>query len=88
MTSGKLYLIPSFLAPVDPDKVFPAVNIALMSEIKYFVVEELRTARRFLKACNRSIDIDRLHFEVLNEHTDSWPCRPCSNRLLRVTTWA
>ena len=71
MTSGKLYLIPSFLAPVDPDKVFPAVNIALMSEIKYFVVEELRTARRFLKACNRSIDIDSLHFEVLNEHTDS-----------------
>jgi len=70
MSAGKLYLFPSFLAPVNPDEVFPAANIALLSKVKYFVVEELRTARRFLKACDRSIDIDSLHFEVLNEHTD------------------
>jgi len=69
MSAGKLYLFPSFLAPVNPDEVFPAANIALLSKVKYFVVEELRTARRFLKACDRSIDIDSLHFEVLNEHT-------------------
>ena len=70
MTKGKLYLFPSFLAPVKPEEVFPAANIALLSRVKYFVVEELRTARRFLKACDRSIDIDSLHFEALNEHTD------------------
>ena len=70
MSAGKLYLFPSFLAPVNPHEVFPAANIALLSKVKYFVVEELRTARRFLKACDRSIDIDSLHFEVLNEHTD------------------
>lgn len=33
------------------------------------MVEELRTARRFLKACDKSIDIDSLQFSVLNEHT-------------------
>lgn len=70
MSTGKLYLFPSFLAPVKPEDVFPAANIALLSEVKYFVVEELRTARRFLKACDRNIDIDTLHFDVLNEHTD------------------
>lgn len=70
MSTGKLYLFPSFLAPVKPEDVFPAANIALLSEMKYFVVEELRTARRFLKACDRNIDIDTLHFDVLNEHTD------------------
>jgi len=53
MSAGKLYLFPSFLAPVNPDEVFPAANIALLSKVKYFVVEELRTARRFLKACDR-----------------------------------
>ncbi len=70
MSKGKIYLFPSFLSPVNPEAVFPAGNIALLAQVKYFVVEELRTARRFLKACDRSIDIDALHFEVLNEHTD------------------
>ena len=69
--AGKLYLIPSFLSPVAPDRVFPAYNIALLPQIQYYVVEELRTARRFLRACCHDIDIDSLHFEVLNEHTDA-----------------
>ena len=69
MAFGKIYLFPSLLAPGHPASVLPAANIALISEVKYFVVEELRTARRFLKSCNRAIDIDSLHFEVLNEHT-------------------
>ena len=62
--------MPSNLTPGgNPAEVLPARNIQLVSTIKYFVVEELRTARRFLKACDRSIDIDSLHFDVLNEHT-------------------
>ena len=52
-----------------PADVLPERNIKLISTIKYFVVEELRTARRFIKACDRSIVIDDLHFDVLNEHT-------------------
>lgn len=52
-----------------PLEVLPARNIELIRAVRYFVVEELRTARRFLKACDRSIVIDDLHFEVLNEHT-------------------
>lgn len=67
--TGKIYLFPSLLAPVAPADVLPARNIELIAGIRYFVVEELRTARRFLKACDRSIDIDALHFDVLNEHT-------------------
>ncbi len=68
---GTLYLFPSLLADTAPQQVLPAGNIELISTVKYFVVEELRTARRFLKACNRAIDIDSLSFEVLNEHTDT-----------------
>ncbi len=57
------------MAPVAPSEVLPARNLELVRSVRYFVVEELRTARRFLKACDRSIVIDDLHFEVLNEHT-------------------
>lgn len=69
MKHGTLYLFPSLLSPVPVSEVLPQYNIELIRKIKYFVVEELRTARRFLKACDRSIDIDSLHFEELNEHT-------------------
>lgn len=66
---GRIILFPSLLSPVSPEDVLPAANIAQIREVKFFVVEELRTARRFLKSCDRSIDIDSLQFNVLNEHT-------------------
>ncbi len=69
MGKGKIYLFPSFLAQTGCDDVLPRHNTELLRSIRYFVVEELRTARRFIKACDRDIDIDSLHFEVLNEHT-------------------
>lgn len=69
MPKGRIILFPSFLSPCPTSEVLPQRNIELISAVKYFVVEELRTARRFLKACDRSIDIDTLHFDVLNEHT-------------------
>lgn len=67
--AGRIILFPSLLAPVPPENVLPPLNISLISKVKYFVVEELRTARRFLKACDKSIVIDELNFSVLNEHT-------------------
>lgn len=67
---GRVYLFPSQLSVAVPvASVVPAGNIELIRQVKYFVVEELRTARRFLKACDKSIDINSLHFEILNEHT-------------------
>ncbi len=52
-----------------PAQVLPAENIAVAQKLKYFIVENLRTARRFLKACDRNIDIDSLTFYELNRHT-------------------
>lgn len=69
MPKGRLILFPSLLAPVSPAEVLPQKNLELIRSVKFFVVEELRTARRFLKACDRNIDIDSLSFSVLNEHT-------------------
>ncbi len=67
--SPKLYLIPVPLSEGPACKVLPQFNIELLHTITYFVVENLRSARRFLKLCDRAIDIDALHFVELNEHT-------------------
>ncbi len=70
MTEAGLYLIPCQLSDVPLDKVLPAYNLEVVRGIKHFVVEGVRSARRFLKKCDRSIDIDSLTFNELNEHTD------------------
>lgn len=69
MIEPALYLIPVQLSDCDLSQVLPATNLALVREIKHFVVENVRSARRFLKKCSRDIDIDSLTFYELNEHT-------------------
>ena len=65
-----MYLFPVPLSAGNLSDVLPAYNISIISDIKYFIVENLRSARRFLKQCNRDIDIDSLTFYELNGHTD------------------
>jgi 16S rRNA (cytidine1402-2'-O)-methyltransferase len=69
--SGILYLFPVTLAECPPEKVIPAWNISLLSEIRHFIVEDIRSARRFLKKAVPELDINDCHFLLLNEHTDS-----------------
>ena len=65
-----LYLIPVTLGGGDAGRVLPAYNHDVVCSIRHFIVEDLRSARRFLKAVDRAIDIDALTFRELNEHTD------------------
>jgi len=69
MTEAALYLIPVGLSDAELDRVLPAANLQVVREIKHFIVENVRSARRFLKKCDRSIDIDSLTFYELNRHT-------------------
>jgi 16S rRNA (cytidine1402-2'-O)-methyltransferase len=70
MTSaGKLYLIPAPLGEGLPETVIPAGTLDLLRTIRHFVVEELRTARRYLSRVNVGAPIDSLVFFELNEHT-------------------
>lgn len=69
MIEAALYLIPVQLSDVELDDVLPSRNMRIVSQIKHFVVENVRSARRFLKKCDRSIDIDSLTFAELNRHT-------------------
>lgn len=64
-----LYLLPVTLSDSMPTEVMPSRNIEVARSVRHFIVENLRSARRFLKKCDRTIDIDSLTFSVLDEHT-------------------
>ncbi|MBQ9386526.1 MAG: SAM-dependent methyltransferase [Bacteroidaceae bacterium] len=69
MISG-LYLIPNLLGETPVEQVLPPYNREIILGIRHFIVEDVRTARRFLKLVDRSIDIDQLTFYTLNKHTN------------------
>ena len=67
--SASLFLIPTTLGDTAHDRVFPAYNREVILSIRHFIVENVRTARRFLKREEPSLVIDELTFYELNKHT-------------------
>ncbi len=68
--AGVVYLIP---CPIDPEgevyDVVPARNREIIAQLDYFIVENVRSARRFLSKAKIGKPIDGLEFVELNEHT-------------------
>jgi 16S rRNA (cytidine1402-2'-O)-methyltransferase len=64
-----LYLFPSVLGDTSPHEVLSGTALRTIKRIRHFVVEDVRTSRRLLRAIDRKIDIDGLIFHELNEHT-------------------
>ncbi len=67
---GKLYLIPSPLGENDPMEVIPLPVLKSLEGFRTFVVEEVRTARRYLSKAGLKGRIGELQFFELNEHTE------------------
>ena len=68
MTKGKLYLIPVPIA-ADAAHTIP-VQVHQSFELKYFVVERLKTARRMMRTIGFKGDFDQLHFQELDKHAE------------------
>ena len=67
--SGTLYLIPCPIADeTAPWDVLPAADRAVIDALDYFIVENTRSARRFLSRAGVARPIDTLEFRELNEH--------------------
>ena len=64
-----LYLLPVTLGDTPWEKVLPGYNKEIIVGIRHFIVEDVRSARRFLKKVDKDIDIDALTFYPLNKHT-------------------
>jgi len=67
--TGTLYLIPVPLGPTAPQESLPANVLATVRVLTYFVVEQAKTARAFLKAAGTDTPLQELQLEELNEHT-------------------
>ncbi len=67
---ANLYLIPITLGESELESVIPGTHREIILSVSHFIVENVRTARRFLKKVDREINIDSLHFYELNKHTD------------------
>jgi 16S rRNA (cytidine1402-2'-O)-methyltransferase len=67
--NGKIYLIPVTLGGADYSDVIPPKAIAITRVIRYFIVEEVRSARRYLRLIDKEFPIEEANFEILNEHT-------------------
>ena len=69
--NSTLYLIPSPLGEETIEAVIPAAVLSRLKSIKTFVVEETRTARRYLSEAGLKGHIQELEFRELNEHTSA-----------------
>lgn len=68
---GKLYLIPVTLGDFETaHSVLPVFNKEIINTIEFFIVEQTRTARRFLSAVGHRLPIDQLTFFELNKYTN------------------
>ena len=67
---GRLILFPVPIGAEDVEASLPAYNLQLLNGCHTFIVEELRTARRFLKHVGYQQSIDETTFYILNEHTE------------------
>lgn len=62
-------MIPCPIGDTPPYDVLPAANKEVMARLDYFIVENARSARRFLSRADTGRPIDSLEFSELNEHT-------------------
>ena len=67
---GKLYLIPATIGEAPVNNVIPHYVQEIIQEIRVYIVENERTARRLLIKMGIKTPIDDLQFFVLNKHTD------------------
>ena len=70
MSEAVLYLFPTPIADIEINQCLPEENQKLLQECDSFVVEQVRTARRFLRKAGYTKDFSEVEFYELNEHTD------------------
>lgn len=69
---GKLILIPCTIGDTEVNKVLPLENTTYINSCSEFIVENIRSARRFLIKSNINAAIDDLKFHLLNKHTKEY----------------
>lgn len=79
---GTLYLIPSSLGNPDISLDISERQSRLIRQLSEYVVEEIRTVRRYLRKAGLTAELDTIKFHVLNEHSQPEDIRPIIQSLL------
>lgn len=69
MSTGTLFLIPVSIGETDNDRLFPNLNLRLLEELDHLVVENERSARRFIRSTGNKRDFDNLELILLDKRT-------------------
>lgn len=70
-SKGKLYMIPTTLGETEPLEVLPISIKRIIEEINYYIVENEKSARRFIKKISPRKSQPNLHISLLNKFTDA-----------------
>ncbi len=70
---GKLYLLPALLGATSAEQVIPEGTLEIVRTLRFFVVENVRTARRMLSKMHMPCPIDELTFVELDKHNPQNP---------------
>ena len=70
MNKGKLFLIPTVISEGTEDLVISPQIRDIISELDYFLVENVRTSRRYISKLNLGLTIEDLRFEKLDKNTN------------------
>jgi 16S rRNA (cytidine1402-2'-O)-methyltransferase len=83
--TGTLWLIPSVLGDTPAAQVLPEETLLRIRSLDHFIVEEIRTARRFLRAAGGAKNLDAVTFYVFNEHSHRTQAEQYMDLLLQGT---
>lgn len=68
--TGSLFLIPSTLGDTPPQDVLPLAVLQHIRSTRYFIVEQSKAARAFLKACEMPLTQQEIHVVELDKHDE------------------
>lgn len=71
MPKGTLYMIPTSLGGEGINDILPLDVQSQCTQLRHFIVENVKTTRRYLRRLDREFPIDDSQFFELNKHTDS-----------------
>ncbi|MEX2567888.1 MAG: SAM-dependent methyltransferase [Cyclobacteriaceae bacterium] len=82
-SKGILYLIPNVLSPDTALKVIAPAVKEVISQTSYFLVEDLRTARRYISSLKLGVDLEKVRMEVLDKKTPAHEVEKLMEPVLR-----
>ncbi len=83
MNNGQLILIPNLLGGDDTSIIAPQVKEIALA-LKHFIVESEKTARRYLKKLDKSVNIDEIEFYVLPRPKGKFKTRMDRNEMIEM----